>query len=73
MLLWLYFDAHMNALPLGTYLEVEPLGPRVGICSAVIDSCYTLVIHFVGSFVHHFTDEEIEAYRAYITCPRSHS
>lgn len=66
-------EAHMDALLLGVCLEVESLGPWVGICSAVVDSSYTLVVQFVESFVHHFTDEEIGAHRGYRTCPRSHS
>lgn len=76
MLLWPYlsmsFDAHMDALLLGMYLEVESLDPRIDICSAVVDNGYTLVMHFVERFVHHFTGEEIGVHGGYITCLRSH-
>lgn len=71
--LFMSLDAHMDALLLGVYLEVDSLGPWVGICSAVVDSSYTWVVHFVESCVHHFTDEEIGAHRGYRNCPRSHS
>lgn len=50
------------------FLEVESLDPRIDICSAIVDYGYTLVMHYVERFVHHFIGEEIGVHGGYITC-----